>query len=278
MNILANTQATLDVVFSAGDADGTVTVTVVDAAGTTVTSGDATLDTGTAGRYTFPLPPQPQVAALTVTWAGAWGGVSQQIDTEADIVGAHLFTLAELRDFADQALADTATYPDSLLSQKRDEIAEFFERECHVSFIPRYRRDRLAGDGSTILWLPKPRVSQVFAVSIDDVALDAASLALVDVDEDGQLHRAAGWPWSRNRNILVEYEHGWRRPPAKINEAAKLLARYELVSRDINDRAISLSNDLGTVRLSVPGQNYPTGIPTVDAALSRYQEQPVMVS
>jgi hypothetical protein len=72
--------------------------------------------------------------------------------------------------------------------------------------------------------------------------------------------------------VVVAYEYGWPTPPADVSRAAMILARYELVSSDISDRMVSFSNDLGEVRLSVPGNKYPTGIPIVDATLARYDE------
>lgn len=278
--ILRNTGATLDVVFSAGYADAdAVTVTVTRGDGTTIVNAQAaTRDAGTTGRYTYTLDPQADVDALTIVWAGTFGGVSNSFTSYADVVGEYLFALSELRSFDDRKLADTTAYPDATLSGKRAEIAEFFERECGVSFAPKYGREQVAGNGSTSLWLRRSRISRLLAVTVDNVALTSDQLADIDVYEYGKLYRPSGWPCSGKRNVVVEYEHGWQTPPAKISEAAMILARYDLVVSDLSDRTVSYANDLGQFRLSVPGSKYPTGIPTVDAVLERYTEEQVFIS
>lgn len=272
-HVLKNTQATLEMVFSAGYADGAVTVTVKNAAGATVVSGAATKDLTTPGRYTYALAPQADVASLTATWSGAWGGVTQSIAADVEVVGGLLFTIAELRDFDDAKLASTTEYTAALIAEKRAEITDFFDRVCGVSFIPRYSRDVFEGDGSDSLELLHMRVTKILAVSVNGTALSAGDIAALDVYESGKLVRSVGW-WPRSssprRNIVVEYEHGWAVPPATIAKAAKILARYELISSDIGDRTISIATELGHVRLSVPGEKYPTGIPVVDAALCQY--------
>lgn len=273
MHILTNTQGTLDVVFDAGYADGAVTVTVTNAAGGQVTTGAATKDNTTPGRYTFALAPQTAVASLTATWAGAWGGVAQSVEIYAEIVATQLFTIQQLRDFDDQKLAATV-YTDEQLAEKRDEIHDFFERVCNVSFVRRYARDVLKGEWRRDIYLMRRRPQKILSVTVDDLALSSDDVALLTTYDSGKLERPTLWPYRpvQPRNIVVEYEYGWQQPPAKIVEAAKVLARYEIVARDVGDRTISVNTELGQVRLSVPGQNYPTGIPVVDAALAQYDE------
>jgi hypothetical protein len=269
--ILKNTNATLEVTFSIGNADAGVTTTVKRADGTTLTSGAAT-QTAPTGHYTFTLAPQAELDSLTVTWAGTFGGTAQSVQTFAEIVGGYLFPLADLRTFGDQALASSTSYPDAVLRQAREEITDFFERVTECSFIPRYGRETLDGNGSTRLWLDKKRVNRLIGITVDGVALSAPELALVYPYSTGRIERDAAWSWSTRQNIVVSYEYGWPSTPAAVQRAALILARYQLVSNDISDRTISFANDLGTVRLSVPGMDYPTGIPVVDATLDRYDE------
>lgn len=269
--VLKNTRAVLEVTFSADDADGAVTVTSLRADGTAGPGGSATNE-AEAGRYTFALSPQSELDLLTVTWSGAWGAVTQSIQTQAEIVGGYLFPLADLRSFGDRALANTTTYPDATLREARDRITDMFQDVCGVAFVPRYHRDTLDGTGNGRVYVTKHRPRRLIAVSVDGTALDAGQLADVDVYDTGKLERDATWTTGR-RNVVVAYEHGWQSPPADISRAGMVLARYELVSSDISDRMLSFDNDLGTVRLSVPGRNFPTGIPVVDATLARYSEE-----
>src|SRR5512143_2294254 len=95
--ILRGTPATLTVTFygdeTAVDADGTVTCTIVDDAGTAVDSGNATNEDG-IGVYSFDLSAQSDVNLLTATWAGTFSGEATSIVTQAEIVGGFYFTLA----------------------------------------------------------------------------------------------------------------------------------------------------------------------------------------
>jgi hypothetical protein len=265
--ILRNTQATLSVVFSAGYADSTVTATITRADGTVVTTGPATKDLAVAGRYTYVLLPQTAVNALTVKWEGSFGGIVQSLDFPVEIVGAHLFTVAEARAFGDQALKDSAKYPDSVIIDARERITDYFKRVCSVSFTPRYGRVTL--DGFRVLhslWLPDTKVARVFTITENGVAVDPAS---VDVYPTGQLFRRV--PWAADyQNITVDYQHGWEAPPDDVSRAALMLARYDLTTNQLADRFISFANELGVIRQAVPGERYPTGIPIVDAVLARY--------
>jgi len=274
MHFLTNTKAQLEVTFDAGDATGDVTVSVKNAAGTEISTGNATSDESLTGRYTYALDPQPNVASLTTTWSGTWDGAAQSFETSDEIVATQLFTLAELRDFDDKALADSNKWPDALLAAQRDQITDDFEQICNVSFIRRFRRDQLDGMLRRDLYLMERKPQKILAASVDGDPLDDDTIAGLTLYQSGKLYRSTLWPWNplRPHNVVIDYEYGWQRVPAGIKRAALILARYELVTRDIGDRVVSVNTELGQVRLSVPGTNYPTGIPLVDAALSRYDE------
>jgi hypothetical protein len=269
--ILKNTRATLEMIFSAGNADAAVTVTVTGADGASIQSGSATA-LG-SGDYTFGLNPLSELNSLTVVWSGSWGGVAQSITAYADVVGANLFSLADLRAFGNKGLANATTYPDADLRAARGRITDMFEDRTGCSFVPRYHRDTLDGTGNCRVWLLKKRVRRIIAASVDGVAL--SDLTILKPYPTGRLERTSGtWGsgWSNWQNVVVAYEYGWPAAPADISRAAMTLARYELVNNDISDRMISMSNDLGEVRFSIPSAKYPTGIPVVDATLAAYDE------
>jgi hypothetical protein len=276
--VLRNTQATLSVVFSAGNADGTVTATITRADGSTLSTGNATHDTSggaPAGRYTYVLPPQAQVASLTITWAGTFGGIAQSLTFPVEVVGAHLFTVAEARAFGDRALANSTVYPDDLIIDARERITDWFAVICSVSFTPRFRRVLLDGSGTCTMWLPNTKVSRVFTLTQDGLALDIATANALDLSADvyvyptGRLERRSAWRYDF-QNVIAEYEHGHAAPPDDISRAGMMLARYDLTTNQLADRFLSFQNDLGVIRQSVPGWKFPTGIPIVDSVLARY--------
>lgn len=273
-HVLRDTAAELAMTFSSAP-DGDVTVTITDANGDAVDSGTATVDSEDAARFTFQLDPQPDVQSFDVVWAGSWGGDAQQITARVEIVGGVLFTVGQARAFDDAALASTTTYPDAAILDARAGIAEFFQEVCGVSFIPRYSRDILDGGGYS-LWLNRPHVNRILAVTLDGTALTADEIADLDVYEHGQVYRDARWTADR-RNVIVEYEHGYEAVPWDIHRAALTYLRYILVTSDVSDRTITWSNELGTFRQAQPGREYPTGLPAVDAALHRHSGRVVVV-
>lgn len=269
--ILKNTQGTLEMIFSAGDVtSGNVAVTVTGADGSTVSSGNAAHQgSGGSGDYTYTLPPQSELNSLTVTWSGTWG-VAQSLQSFAEIVGQNLFTLADLRAFGDRGVSNTTTYPDTMLRDARNRITDFFEQICGTSFIPRYQREVLDGSGLNYIFLSKKRPRRIISCTVDGTAID---LTKVSAYSSGRLDWGWNGYWNPGwQNVVVAYEYGYPNVPPPISRAALVLARYDLVSNDLSDRMVSFDNDLGSVRLSVPGMNYPTGIPVVDATLAQYQE------
>lgn len=285
--ILRNTSANLvrrfEVDGTATDADGTVNVAVTDEAGDTVVASTPATSEG-SGVYSYLLTPQSQLNRLTVTWSGTWSGVAQSRTDNVEVVGAHLFTESEARNMHATLLASATVYPDSAIAAARDRIADRFQHVCAVSFVPRYERDRLAGNGSYMLQTGWPRVRSIIAATIGGTAQTVG-----DIDYDPVLpymyHTAGTWTAADRtdpRNVVVEYEHGWETPPAAIKRAALIVLRHEIVPDEaggsISARAISLTDEIGTMRLSQPDMRFgrPYGIPEVDATLREYSMQPLV--
>lgn len=271
-----NTQATLAVNVSAGAATGAVTATTKGEDGVTIATGAAT-HVGVGGDYTFLCPPQAELNRLTTTWSGTWNAVVQSVETFDEIIGGLLFSLAEARVYKDAGLADTTAYPDADIRDARDRIADDFQNCCGVPFFPRYERETLSGSGQTWLWLPYKRPLRLVSVMVGGVAMTSPELAAVVLNPSGKLETAAAWPTGR-RNIVVTWERGYRRVPLEIHRAALELTHYELISSEITDRMVTFANELGTVRLSTPGRENPTGIPLIDAVLHRLDERDVLVA
>ena len=283
IEILQNTQATLDMIFSAGYTDATPpTYTVKDPDNNTVQSGTSTKDNATVGRYYFMLTPQTAPMWLTVTWTGTWASVSQTIATgagqndgtpaEVQVTGGHLFTLAQLRQLNNDQLSDTVAWPDEQLIDARSRCTVMFEDYCDVAFVPRYGRVVLDGTWGTSVWLPNTKVNRLKAITMDSVAQD---ITKATVYPEGKVF-LAGWYgiWSgvTPQNVTVSYEHGYTSTPEDVAQAAMQYVAYEqAANKQLADRFITLTNEFGIVRQAIPGSNAPTGIPFVDATLNRYR-------
>lgn len=284
--ILRSTPATLEARFyPAGSdtpaTDGTVTVTVTRADGTTVT-GVGAVSEPDSGVYRATLPAQPDLDLLTATWEGD----TQTVTTTAEIVGGFYCTLAEIR--AQRNLDSAAKFPTAALEDARDWFETLAEDHCGCAFVPRFARHTFDGDGSTGLRLrltstslarrPRPRpVRRVLAATIDGTSVAGGAVSGWDVYPDGTIdtYDATTVFTLGRRNVIVAWEYGYDQPPADLKSAALAAIRARLLAdeaRQYPERATSISNEFGNILLSQPGTNRPTGLPEVDAVLNRLNE------
>lgn len=283
--------AVLSHVFEVGevatDSTSTVTVTVTDANGTVVTSGNAT-HPGPDGVYQFALPGQSALKLLSVAWSATIAGASVVEVDEVEVVGGFFFSLSEGRG-SDPSLSDTGKYPTADLVDKRTEVEQECEMVCDRAFVPRYARVVVDGTGHPDLVLPHPdpgrtvaHVRSVRRVSMapraDEPFTDftVAELAAVRVSEDGTLRRLDEQVFTEGfGNVVVEYEYGLSAPPEDLQQAAlrRFRSRLNMNKTGIPDRATSFTlSDGGAFRISMPGA-WATGIPEVDAAYARYSRR-----
>jgi hypothetical protein len=287
--ILRGVSATLSVTLHDSNGEpaapaGTVTVRVQRADGTDILAAGTATSAGVGTGVRTVALTAAQTATLdllTATWTDSSAGA---VTTLHEIVGGYYFTLTEARAI-EPSLDDPSKYPDALMLAVRREVEEEFERICSVAFVPRYRRVALDGTGTTSLWLhdPRPRVlrsARIYLDSVNYIAFTADDLTAVRLAEWGVIDRSlavanhlagAIFPVGQ-RNILVEYEHGYDRPPAEIKRAALARLRYRLnlAKSGVPDNAQSYTAQNGaTYRLARPGQ-WATGSDEIDAVLERF--------
>jgi hypothetical protein len=278
VRILVTTEVTLTHTFYVDevptDLAAACTVTLKRLDGTTVASGSAT-HPGPAGVYTFPVPEQATVDLLTMDWSGTLAGAIVTVRDYVEVVGGFLFGLAEARQ-KHPSLANTATYPSSLLASKRIEVEQECETICRRAFVPRFARETLSGNDTDRLPASHSELRTVRAASIAGVALTGTALTGLGVTDYGVIKRPGGAIWPAGTgNIVVEYEHGWGYPPADLSEATilRLRSRIAYTLSGIPDRAISFAvAEGGTFRLSMPSKQQ-TGVPDVDGVYEKYTRQ-----
>lgn len=247
------------------DAPATPTVNVSDGEDHTVASGTATR-TGT-GTYEFTLTGAQlgQCDLYTATWAG--GGSTFR--TQFEVIGSWPVSLAQLRA-GNTELADLVRYPAALLRAARDLALDRMETACQVAWSTRRARATLDGDGSGLIILPHSEVQQVLALTVDGTAWAPGDCKLWPW---GGLAAPDGQTWVRGlRNITVDYLHGAARCPAPVADAVVELAIGACIEYGtrVPERATSMSTEVGTFRLTIPGRDGPTGIPRVDAVIAQY--------
>ena len=259
-------------------ASGAVTVGVTKGDGSTLVAS-ATATTGTNPYlYALTAANNTELQWLTATWTDA--GDSSVHTTLIEVVGGYYASLADIRN-SDSSLTDAVKYPDARILQVRWDTEVEFEEACGVSFVPRYRRVRLDGSGRGTQVLPNQFVRSVRSVRVysDEttyVAFTAGELAAIDVSQGaGLIHRTDGFYFPQGyKNIVVEYEHGFDRPPADLRQAflTRVRSRLNFDKTGIPDRATTyVPAEGGTFSLSTPGRGGSiTGIPDVDVVLARY--------
>lgn len=279
--ILRSSSATVQVTLYDENGDpanppgGTLTADVTDSGGTAISGSPFSVTNPPASigvlKFTLPAPGIAVLDAYDVTWNIPDG--SKRF-TQFEVVGGFLFTIAELRAFDDE-LTDATAYPASAIVDVREQVEERLEGEeaCGVAFVPRGAREVLDGSGEALLELAHLLPRTVLSAEIDGVALDAAALADLRTHDWGAVSRKTLGAWTSGQaNVEILYEHGFDRPPAPIVRAAKILAKKQLVDSPISEeeRALSVTTELGTMRISTPGRDGPTGIPEVDAVIEQF--------
>jgi hypothetical protein len=248
------------------DPDGqAVTVSVKDAAGTTVVaSGAAVRESVGVYKKAVDL---TVLDVYTASWTAAFGGNSQALSTQFEVIQAEAFTLAELRA-SNRALLEEpglTRYTTEILREARNAAVERLERAMDVAITPRGHRATLSGDGSPLLIVPHLELRELYSCTADGTALSGVKRHLWG----GLVHPTGNWPIGVN-NVDVHYAHGFAEPPAPVKRAALLLAVDYVVPSNLPARATAQSTDLGQFRLSIAGREGPTGIPEVDAVIEAF--------
>lgn len=275
--ILRNTGANVEVTFLADsvatDPDANVATVGITKADESVLVAAGTAATRVSqGRYKYALAPQADLNHLTLSWTAMFSGVSQTLVTHVELVGGFYLATSDLRSVAD--LDDVDQYPEAKLVKGRRWFEDRFEKATSVAWVPRYRRARLSGDGTSELTLPDLYPRRVLSVRVYSdaatyVAFSPAEIADLVVDDHGELRRSSLGSFAAGlNNIVVEYEHGWTAPTSDVVEAGEVAIRDHLMSATQGNRVYAVQTQDGIVRSSVPGRDRPFGIPEVDAVVS----------
>lgn len=266
--IAAGTLTQIVGTFLSGDghpesATGTVTVAVVDGAGTAVTSGNA--DDLNSGRYGFDVD-LTTLDTYAVTFTGAFSGDAVRTTVETvEVVGAVPLSVEQVRG-SDEDLADIVKYPSDQVLAELQAAWDVMEQGLSVAMVPRSARVTVDGTGRDTLTVPNMRVRSVVAAAIDGSSIDVGDVVAKD---SGAIYNPSGWP-SGHGNVTVHYTHGWDTPPDPVVRALRLLTIDRLVTRATPSRATSLSTDVGAFRLTIAGRDGWTGLPDVDAIINQF--------
>lgn len=236
-----------------------VTVTVTrDGSAVPVFGGAATLGAGSV--YTVSMNGLP-LGVYTVLWDGGTGATDR---TAFEVVGGHLFTIAEFR--ASDADLTEDRFPTSAVVRLRDRVAVEFQTITGRSFVTRVERfPLLVIDGGNVL-----APMDVQSVQLQDSS--GAPATVYTLEQVGPFTFVEGVPCDGSYTAEVRY--GFPDVPEDVKGAALLRLRSLLFAErsGIPDRATSFQPaDGGTYALSTPGvRGAKTGIPDVDVVLADY--------
>lgn len=273
--IVRATTATLTVTLVDQDGEpaaaaGAVTVRVQKGDGTDLLPAGTATTTGATGVYGVELTAAQtaDLNLLTATWTE--DGVERAV-TLHEIVGGVYFTVAQAR--ARDASITEAKYDAETVRTARTEVEQQCEEICGVAWVPRFARVELDVHAGGWVALPNQQVRSIRSVSsvLSDGSLDAWSadrLAELVAERGLRVGVTSG-------RLVVEYEHGYDRPPADLVTAAIQHLRHQLntfTTSSLVDRATQVQTIEGqNLQLATPGRfGFDTGIPTVDAVYQRY--------
>jgi hypothetical protein len=295
--ILADTAATIE---TTAYVDGTATDPTVATLGVTREDGTvlvapltaATIVGSSSGkvRYSFTPAQMADLDILTVTWTLTLSAVAGTILTsQYEVVGDLLFTEAQARDFgndtpgtaANAPLYDSTKYPDAVLLEKRDEIADELTEALGYAPFPRYYREVVDGSYTETLPLRYGHLRSIRAVSAWDGSVtdtfDATELADIRLYDSWVRRDTLGSFIGGYRNITVAYEHGLDLVPSWCRRAALQILIARLVPTNVSPYATLQTDSTGTRNLVVPTAG-GFGIPEVDAIIERRAERRVVIA
>lgn len=244
---------------------GTVTYAVTNGAGTVIASGTATKNgTGVTTNYTFSLPIVADPTVLRVRWTRSDSGA--YLDDLLEVFGSVLFTEAEARakqiSGLQTPLSSETSYSDDTIATWRLKIQEAFEQRTGRSWVRRYCRLELSGNGGYQLGLHDGYartslgleaagpgryrdIRRILTATVGGTAVTVGNIKILG----SQLHRTdSTWAVATTTdplNVVVEYEYGID-PTWEAHENGLRMILANAIPNDISTFAVSLSNEDGS--------------------------------
>lgn len=228
---------------------GDVTIGVVDLDGNEIVeAGTATTKSGSGEetRYTYDLPIQSEVKSLTVTWTRSSGA---SLTDRVEVVGNHLFSIADMRAFDGGEYSDTDSYTTDTIAQARAYATDFLEQATKRSWVPRFGRTVVSGSGYDTLTVPHFLISSVLAVDVDGTAWTSDEIARIAVVGRHLILRRGYWPRGA-KNITISYRYGYEDTDPSAARAALIAAADFMTADNIDPFAERMTDDGTTVVLS----------------------------
>jgi hypothetical protein len=217
------------------------------------------------GVYTVTI---PNDKATQGVYTARWTGTGYQETSSFEIVGGFLFTVPQARA-GDVELEDTARFPAADIRGYREVIEAEFERITGRSFTPRTAIVEFQADGTDTAYVGLHDCAALVALSGPNGALTVADYHL---DDSGLLSGLQSFCEGDRLTAVIDY--GFRVVPDDVARVGILRLRTMLAAErsGVPDRAVTfVAAEGGNFTLATAGRSgWETGIPEVDATLSRY--------
>lgn len=258
---------------------GVVTVGVTRSDGTAViAAGHATSGTLLEARtVALSAADTAELDILTATWKV---GATVVAVTYAEIVGAFMFTVADLRA-AQPSTESQGKYTPERIIAARAEVETFFADCTNVAFVPSFAtwHSNRRSSATCTVTLPRPYLRRVRwarwwtspTSSTDFTADEVEAINSVLPSDHGTID--LGWA-GRGGRIEVGYEHGLDAPPYDVKRVAMIYCRI-LCNKDKEpSRLQPFTTPNGDAVFDRAGTRWrPTGFEEIDEVLNRWDHR-----
>jgi hypothetical protein len=259
------------------------TVQILDGAGAVLYTGTS-VASADVGRYTYVLPAQSKVDELTALFTCVVGSLTRVVTVNVSVTGARLIELHRLRE--DIELTDLSG---KNLRRLVYAVEDWFESALGYPPVLRSKRATWRFDGGNRLSPPGvifPKA--LYALSTNLIAYSTPELANVVVTRNAWEYATGGsvdflsgtgspvFRAGGQTTVWCAHAGPWDRQPADLTNAANTFARYLSRTNNYPERAAQVATEGALITFSVPSPDKPTGLPEVDAVITRLREQIVI--
>lgn len=265
-------------------ATGTPTIAVTRADGTTVV-GVSAVTTDATGVYRATIPAQTSLDVLTATLSATVATFARTVTETITLISERLVPLWMLREDAELAAVST-----EVILRLSDVVHDWVKDALNFPPVPEsYTREWVSEYPTHRLrvpavYFPIALVALAYGRGNGATQYDASFLNNVEAIEGGFEFKDTGtfapvdFLRGTHRGTFPQgiyaatVTHGgpWISVPEDLRRAAASLARYAARTSNLPERARRIETEQSIIDLSMPSARYPTGLPDVDAAITRY--------
>jgi hypothetical protein len=262
-------------------ADSPPTVAVTDMFGDPVTTSAVT--SASIGIYTAVVAPLDDVDILSVEWTVVVGGRTRKVNDTVIVQDRRLAPLWFLRQDPELAAITSAAVMQSLV----DAVEDWFQSALGFAPVETPLSTTFDAPGGKSLRVPGatyPRralyidedgteltTDELNSLVVVNGAFEAESIPTSHID--GLLY-FDNYYWMPGRKTVIVTHGGppeWNNDvPADLMRAARIFARYTARGSNYPERARMVQTEGAMIQFSTPSPDRPTGLPDVDAVITRY--------